>query len=103
MALAHRIGFLEIPNVLQEERLFFRLVFVANDASDVGCRDPQHSVADVRDQFTTFGRRGHIDCVLVLDVVVLTLCRNAPGMQTCDFSAGIEVDVYDAMLSTFWP
>src|ERR1700691_2072885 len=103
MALAYRIGFLEIPNILQEERLFLHLVFVANDASDVGRWDPQDSVADVRDQFTTFRRRGHIDCVLVLNVVVLTLRRNAPGTQTGDFSAGIVVDVYDAMLSAFSP
>src|SRR5580698_2497206 len=103
MALANWISFLEVPNILQEEGLFLHFIFIADDVSHIRRRNPQHFVADVRDQFTTFGGSGNIDCVFVPDLVVLALCRNAPGTQTCDFSSGIEVNVHSAMLSTFGP
>src|SRR6266403_2249601 len=49
------------------------------------------------------GSRGEIERVLLLDRIVLALRRDAPAMQTSDFSARIEIDAYRAMFSPFGP
>src|SRR6266478_3553968 len=95
--------FLEIPDDLQKKGLLLYFIFVANDVSRVGRRDAQLSVPDVRDQFASFERRGKIERVLLLDRIVLALRRDAPAMQTSDFSARIEIDAYRAMFSPFGP
>src|ERR1700687_179746 len=101
MALPHRIGFLEVPNVLQPEGLLLHFIFVAHDVAHVGRRHAQRSVSYVRDQFTAFGRWGKIHRVLLLNLVVLALRWDTPGMQTCDFSIWTEIDADRAVLSSF--
>src|SRR6202049_3300782 len=103
MALPHGISFLEIPDVLQKKGLLLYFIFIANDVSRIGRRHAQYSVPDVGDQFASFERRGKIERVFVLDLVVLAVGWDAPSMQTGDFSARIEIDTHRATLSPFGP
>src|SRR5438552_14169814 len=103
MGFSYWIRFLETPNILQPEGLLLYLVFVANNVSHIGRRNAQDSVLCVLDQITAFDRCCDISRIFLLNFVVLTLRRNAPGTEICDFPPRIEMDMHRAMLPSFRP
>src|SRR5258708_7904996 len=103
MALPDWICSLEFPSVLQPEGPFLHFIFVAYNFSPVGCRYSQHSVSHVVDQFPSVSRSSKVGRVLLLHLVVLALCRDAPPMQTCDFRGPVEIDPYRAAFSPVGP
>src|ERR1022692_378295 len=102
MVLAHRIPLLEVPDVLQPERLLFHFIFIADDVPGIGRRDVQASDFYVRKYFESLCSRG-VDGVLFFHLIVLATRWNTPAMQTCDLSGPAESDLYRAALSPLGP
>src|SRR5713226_3067305 len=103
MGFPYWIRFLEEQTFWHQKGFPFNSESLANNVSHIGCRYAQHSVLCVLDQITAFDRCCDISCILLLNLVVLTLRRNAPGMEICDFPPRIEMDIYRAMLPSFGP
>jgi hypothetical protein len=105
MNFPDRDGFLEIPAILQNQRMLFRNVFVANDIPRVGGGDQQALFPDARDQPDILPlQRGHFHCVLIRHFVVFTVGGNAPRMDAGDFfNEGVERDYHRAVIAPFRP
>ncbi len=86
-----RVRSLDVPDVLQNKRVIFLLVFVPDDVSRVGRWDVQDLHAHVRNQFAAL-HRGHRDLrsVLFFYLVIFSLCRDAPCVQIRDSRACVK-------------
>src|SRR5208283_5004655 len=79
MALPRRALPLEVPYVLQSQRLLFDIVLVADDVPRIRRGNAEEFDLHIRDQFAPFDlRQRDFRGVLVLHFVVFTLRRDAP-------------------------
>src|SRR5229473_2257071 len=105
-AFPHGVRSLERPDVLQKKRMLLHFELVANNISRIRGWNAQDLELRVRDQLATFSIGRDLDRVLLLDLVVLALGRNAPGMKTLDFLLSAETTVtliseYNSTASVF--
>src|SRR5579863_1622602 len=103
VAFSDRIRLLKMPHILEEERLLFYFVFVADNVSRLWRRDMEDLEFYVRHQLAPVRVGGHFRCILVFDFVVLPLRGNTPPVQRLYFSLRIKVNIDRAMFAAFGP
>src|SRR5579871_1236939 len=93
VALAHRIRFLKLPSVLQEERLFFYLIFIADNIPRLCCRDLQDLELHIGDQFRALEGWRSLSGLFVLYFEILSPRRDAPSVNAFNLPLRIEIDM----------
>ena len=103
MALANRIRFLEMPQLLKKEGLLFQFILVADDVAGIGRGNTKYFECHVTDQFPAVDAGRSLDRVLVFYFEVLALRGNAPSAQGFYFSLRIRINGHGAMPTTIGP
>src|SRR5256885_6615328 len=104
VCLAQRALALEVPHILQNQRLCFNGVLVANYIARISRRYLDQLLLHIADQFTTvnLGVR-NFQSFLVLYFIVFALCRDTPSVKSGDlFARRIEGHDCSSVIASIW-
>ena len=104
MAFSRRNLALEMPGVLQDQRLFLDFVFVPDNVSGIRRRYAKNLLLHIGDQLASLDlRERNLHGILVLHFIIFALRGDAPAMQARDLLGRIEGNCNDAVLPASGP
>src|SRR5438477_6430995 len=101
MDFPDRILLLKIPTLLQHQRMFLELVFVSDYVSRIGSRYLEDFYFHIINQLAAFDlRKRYFGAIFIFYLVIFTLRRDTPAVQSRTLSVGIEDHQDCAVLTT---